>query len=208
MAKPRSLLTLCFIMEVQFGQVMFWFSKEQTPVPQHLINGVSSKQGWAFYQGSSSYGAQEFSPSRCRWALTSHAYFFILRISVSFYFCGFFFFKNNNLFCAYYYVATVKKAQGMTHCHLNTSFAFLPPHFGSCPSPHDALAASGLPRKATCLQASAPLWRLPFPGQCCLSPWSSCSPCSPHCLPNTRTTWCIFSGMDKHLLYPISENRL
>lgn len=134
--------------------------------------------------------------------------FFILRISVSFYFCGFLKKKNNNLFCAYYYVATVKKAQGMTHCHLNTSFAFLPPHFGSCPSPHDALAASGLPRKATCLQASAPLWRLPFPGQCCLSPLSSCSPCSPHCLPNTRTTWCIFSGMDKHLLYPISENRL
>lgn len=47
--------------------------------------------------------------------------------------------------------------------------------------------------------------RLPFPGQCCLSPLNSCSP---HCLPNTCTTWCIFSGMDKHLLYPISENRL
>lgn len=62
--------------------------------------------------------------------------------------------KHNSLLCAHCCVATVEKAQGMTHCPLSTSFTFLPPHLGSCRSPLHALAPPGLPRKATCLRAS------------------------------------------------------
>lgn len=138
-------LTLCLVTEVRFDQVIFRIPKGQTPVQWREINGVSSKQRWEFCQGSSSSWAQEFSPPQCRWALTSQAYFLYWEFGSRFLFAVF---KkrerNNNLLCAHYYAAAVKKAEGMTHCPLNTSCTFQPPHLCSRPS-HSALAPPGLP---------------------------------------------------------------
>lgn len=89
----------------------------------------------------------------------------------------------------------------MTHCPLNTSCTFQPPHLCSCAS-HDALAPPGLLRKATCLQASslAQLVFLSQVEQCCLPPLSFCSP---HCLQDTYTAYPLWYGWFSFYFLPL-----